>query len=151
MKKIYVLGVVIVGLVTATILTNRFLSDGVNDSVRENNTANAIPVLLGQQTNSDSGVTITVTPIVQSDLSFEISLDTHSVNISEDLTKVAVLMDENGSEHKPTEWLGDPPGGHHRNGTLRFGEIVPQPQSFALLIRQIGGVDERKFEWPVKN
>jgi len=148
MKKTHVPGVVVISLVTATILTNRFLGNEVKDFVRDNNTADTMPVLFAQQTNIGGGVTVTVTPIDRSDWSFEISLDTHSADINEDLTKAAVLMDENGNEHKPIEWLGDPPGGHHRSGTLRFGGIAPQPQSFALLIRQTGGVDERRFEWP---
>ncbi len=109
-------------------------------------------VSLDSQSNGEGDVTVSATLIDQSDWSFEMSLTTHSVDMREDLTQVSILVDENGNEYKPIEWQGDPPGGHHRGGVLRFGEITPSPRSVALIVRQVGGVEERVFEWtPLEN
>jgi len=102
---------------------------------------------LAPQTNDEGDVIVTVTPTDRLNWSFEISLDTHLTDIDEDLTKVAVFIDEGGNEHKPIEWRGDPPGGHHRSGTLYFGEITPPAGSVILVIRQVGGINERIFKW----
>ncbi len=49
---------------------------------------------------------------------FAITLDTHAVDLSADLTRAAL---EVGGVTWPVEaWSGDGPGGHHREGDLRF-------------------------------
>lgn len=107
---------------------------------------------LETQINNEGAVGVTVTPrnISEKEWSFKISLNTHSRDLGEDLAEVSVLLDENGNEHKPLAWEGDPPGGHHRSGILRFGEIEPAPQSITLVIRQIGGIEKRSFNWQLK-
>lgn len=101
------------------------------------------------KSDSQGGVTITVTPkiFLESAWDFEITLDTHSVELNEDLTKAAILVDENGKEYKPSAWRGDPAGGHHRKGILRFSSIKIQPLSFVVKIKKIGGIAERIFDW----
>ncbi len=106
------------------------------------------PRVLEVKTNNEGGVTIAVTPkeTAAGIFEFEIVLDTHSVELSYDLTKISVLRDENGQEYRPINWEGDPPGGHHREGTLIFNPIAPTPKSIEL---KITGIAEavRIFTW----
>ncbi|HDY73125.1 MAG TPA: hypothetical protein ENH86_00955 [Candidatus Jorgensenbacteria bacterium] len=139
MKKTHLIIIGIVGIVAAALLINAVYVD--------NTIPTSSAALFSTKTNSEGNVSVMATPIDQSDWSFEITLNTHSVDINEDLAQVSTLTDENGNEYKPIEWRGDPPGGHHRKGVLSFGEITPRPQSITLFISQIGGIDERKFEW----
>lgn len=107
--------------------------------------------VLSSQTNSEGSVTLEVTPQITSDsFGFDVTMDTHSGDLVYDLTKLAVLEDDNGNEYMPTGWQGDPPGGHHRTGTLEFLAISPRPSSIELVIRDIDGVRERKFIWNLK-
>lgn len=107
---------------------------------------------LGARTNNEGAVEITVTPKKLSDKewAFEMTLNTHSVDIGEDLTKASVLINENGNEYNPIEWQGDPPGGHHRSGILKFNSISPRPTLITLKIRQVDGIEERNFTWQLK-
>lgn len=50
---------------------------------------------------------------------FELTFDTHSVELDFDVASVARLIVA-GVEWRPAVWEGDPPGGHHREGTLSF-------------------------------
>ncbi|OHB22853.1 MAG: hypothetical protein A2939_03535 [Parcubacteria group bacterium RIFCSPLOWO2_01_FULL_48_18] len=107
--------------------------------------------ILGPKTNDDGGVTVAVTPKnISADAAswdFKISLDTHSVELLEDLTQVSILEDENGKKYEPTAWEGDPPGGHHREGILKFKPISPFPKALELKIEASGKV--RSFKWPL--
>ncbi|HXF65206.1 MAG TPA: hypothetical protein VNK67_00715 [Burkholderiales bacterium] len=109
---------------------------------------------LSTQKSSDRGVTVAVTP---QDLSagakswdFKIVLDTHSVELDDDLVKTATLLDEKGTRHAPVKWDGAAPGGHHREGTLRFEPISPQPKSVELRIQRPGEPKPRVFIWRIK-
>ena len=94
-------------------------------------------------------VTVTVTPTLLSaeskEWKFDIIMDTHSVELDQDMTKIAILIDEQGKEYAPTKWEG-PVGGHHREGILSFAPIMPYPQHLTLKIKGIGVVD-RSFAW----
>ena len=94
-------------------------------------------------------VTITVTPVDFSPQSkqwkFNIVMDTHSIELDQDMTKVAILIDDQGKEYKAINWEG-PSGGHHREGALIFSQIIPIPKSIELKISGIGGV-VRSFLW----
>src|SRR3989339_1843460 len=94
--------------------------------------------------DEQASVTVTVTP---SDLSlksnewkFDVVLSTHSVELDQDMTKVAILTDDSGKEYSPIRWEGAPAGGHHREGILFFAPITPYPQHLTLSIKDIGGV-----------
>lgn len=101
------------------------------------------------KTDDQNGVTIDVTPIDISAQSKEWKLDvtmnTHSVELNQDLTKSAVLIDDRGNEYKPIKWDGSA-GGHHREGTLTFSPIVPPPKSIELKITGIADA-VRFFAW----
>ena len=76
---------------------------------------------------------------------FDIVMDTHSVELSQNMAKSAVLIDDHGKEYKPFNWEG-PTGGHHREGVLIFNQITPTPESIKLKISGIGDVI-RSFDW----
>lgn len=49
---------------------------------------------------------------------FTITLDTHSTELDADLTQAS--LDVDGTTWPVAGWNGDEPGGHHREGQLRF-------------------------------
>lgn len=106
---------------------------------------------LDTQKSTDRGVTVAVTPRIPADgagsWDFRIVLDTHSTDLSDDLTKSAVLVDGSGKRYMPVTWDGAGPGGHHREGVLRFKPISPRPQSLELQIARNGEAAPRAFRW----
>lgn len=109
---------------------------------------------LKQQSSSEGGVIVRATP---RDLSpaatvweIEIVLETHSQDLSDDLKAIATLAAEGGSKQAPTAWEGDPPGGHHRKGVLRFSPIKPSPQTIELVILRPRESAARTFRWQTK-
>ena len=66
-------------------------------------------------------VTITPTRFDAQGATFAIVLDTHAINLSMDLAASAVL-DVDGQRWPVASWTGDAPGGHHREGELRFDQ-----------------------------
>ena len=103
--------------------------------------------MLGTQVGSEDGVEVSVTPSKLSDDSwtFEVVLSTHSVELSDDLAKSSTLVDKNGNSYKAIAWEGDPPGGHHREGVLKFNSTYPMQESIELRIKL--GDKERSFKW----
>ncbi|MEK7193416.1 MAG: hypothetical protein AAB652_01360 [Patescibacteria group bacterium] len=126
-------------------------SEPVSNPVQNNTPASDMRQKWDSKTNEQASVTVTVTPFdlfAQSkEWKFDVVLDTHSVELDQDMTKVAVLVDEGGKEYKPLRFEGDPAAGHHREGTLIFGQITPVPKAIELKIKNIGGVPERLFKW----
>ncbi len=106
---------------------------------------------LGTQKSSDRGVTVAVTPQNLSagvkSWDFRIVLDTHSADLSDDLVKTAVLLDATGVKYAPVAWDGAGPGGHHREGVLRFKPVSPRPQAIELRITRPGESAPRTFRW----
>ena len=100
---------------------------------------------------SEGSVTIEVTPVSLSKTAktwdFDISLNTHSGDLGQDLAKIAVLVDDKGKIYQPLNWTGATPGGHHRQGVLSFEPISPRPSSIELIIKDVDGIPERKFDW----
>lgn len=52
-----------------------------------------------------------------------------------------------GGEHIPVAWDGAAPGGHHREGILRFKPVTPQPAAIELRITRSGETSPRSFRW----
>jgi hypothetical protein len=104
------------------------------------------------QSNNEQAVTVEVTPLNLSQggttLEFEIAFDTHSVDLGFDPVALSLLRDSAGNEYPALVWEGDPAGGHHRSGTLRF-EVPKAPTDSVevIIIRDIAGVPERVFQW----
>lgn len=94
-------------------------------------------------------IAVVVTPLDLSrqstDWKFDIGMNTHSVELDQDMTVAAVLVDDGGKEYKPIKWDG-PVGGHHREGILSFPPITPYPRRLTMKIEGIGGVG-RTFSW----
>ena len=91
------------------------------------------------------------------DLTFWIVMDTHAVDLDAyDLAQLAVLRTGDGVEIWPSAWDA-PPGGHHREGTLRFPStgddgnpvVKPESRSIELVIQDVAGVPERILRWQV--
>jgi len=105
------------------------------------------------QSNNQNRVRVDVSPIQLSPgkpIKFEIRLNTHSGDLSQDLVTVCTLKDNSGREYQPTGWDGSPPGGHHRNGVLEFSELGDAAQSITLVIREVANVPERIFNWSIE-
>ena len=109
---------------------------------------------LRAQRSSAGGVTVEVTPqnLAASARSwdFKVSLDTHSAELNDDLVKTATLLDEKGGRHIAVKWEGAGPGGHHREGLLKFNAISPQPAAIELQIQRTGESKPRSFRWQLK-
>jgi hypothetical protein len=116
-------------------------------SFRETSSA----AVLGARTSDAGGVRVVVTPRPVDPSAtvweFEVVMDTHSETLNADLTQAAVLVDDNGRRYSPLAWQGDPPGGHHRKGTLRFSLPAGKPKAVELQIKGVGGAGERTFRW----
>ncbi len=104
------------------------------------------------KTEEQANVTVVVTPIDLSlnskEWKFDVGMNTHSVELDQDMTKISVLVDDQGKEYKPTAWEG-PVGGHHREGVLIFNQITPTPKAIKLKISGISDV-VRNFSWQPK-
>ncbi|WP_140634042.1 hypothetical protein [Methylibium rhizosphaerae] len=102
------------------------------------------------QSSSERGVTVKVTPKAigpgASEWEFAVVLDTHSADLSDDLVSTAVLVVD-GTEVRPVAWTGAAPGGHHREGTLRFPAVPQAPQVIELRIQRPGEASARVFRW----
>lgn len=111
-------------------------------------------VELPARTSADNGVTVSVTPVNVGPEAkvwdFRIVFDTHSQDLSDDLATAAVLIDGRGSEARAIAWEGAQPGGHHREGVLRFGAMQPQPAAIELRLRRAGEKEPRSFRWDLK-
>jgi hypothetical protein len=105
------------------------------------------------KTEEQASVTVVVAPLDLSPNSkewkFDVGMNTHSVELDQDMTKIAVLVDDRGKEYKPLRWEGAEAGGHHREGVLIFNQITPNPKSVELKISGIGDV-VRIFKWDTK-
>ena len=106
---------------------------------------------LATRKDSANGVTVTVTPANLAPgaktWDFSIVLDTHSQDLSDDLAKSAVLVDERGNESTPIAWEGAAPGGHHRRGVLKFSPLEPRPKTLELRLNRPGEARPRIFRW----
>ena len=85
------------------------------------------PQALDTQVDEKDFITVSVTPLSifekGENWDFEISLDTHSGDLTVDLLQDSILVDAEGQEFKPLNWDGDPAGGHHFSGVLSFNPL----------------------------
>jgi len=83
-------------------------------------------------------VTITPTRIDTEVAEFTVAFDTHTVDLDLDVAANAALTIDGTDWVDPT-WDGARPGGHHRQGTIRFTAGGPASGHAVLTI---GGLDE---------
>lgn len=110
------------------------------------------------QSDAQGAVDVAVTPLnlerPGDTLDFQVSLNTHSVDLSFNLAAQAMLRDDRGREVKALTWEGGT-GGHHLSGRLTFpiedasGTVLlgPQTHHLELLLRDVAGVPQRTFRW----
>ena len=105
-------------------------------------------------TSRKNGVTVDVKPLKFTSgqpAKFKVRMNTHSVELDEDMAAVTTLRDDLGREYKPLNWDGDGPGGHHRTGVLEFPALEGSPKSVTLVIRNIAKVPKRVFQWKLED
>jgi hypothetical protein len=95
---------------------------------------------LATKTIEAGEVTVEIDPVTIDDdgASFEITFDTHTVELDTDVARESTL-EVDGETWSGASWKGDPPSGHHREGTLTF-EPAGAATGTARLV--IGGLDE---------
>lgn len=81
------------------------------------------------------------------ELVFPVTLDTHAGDLSVDLLTTSTLVDDTGRIFAPLRWEGDPPGGHHRSGTLVFTIPELPPQKIILTMRPDPTNEAVTFFW----
>jgi len=103
--------------------------------------------LAGVATNF-GGVSVMATPgeLAGGVWEFQIAFNTHSQDLRDDLAKSASLV-AGGAVSVPLEWRGDPPGGHHRKGVLRFKAPAGRPAVIELRLARPGEAEPRVFRW----
>ena len=108
---------------------------------------------LASRTSDSGGVRVVVTPKTiepgATVWEFEVVMDTHTKPLDQDLVHAAVLVDDGGRQHAPLAWQGDPPGGHHRKGILRFARSVQGSKIIELQISGVGEPGKRVFRWQI--
>jgi len=102
---------------------------GCSNSSSSDSTSAVLPAQTIQ--SGEVEVVITPTQLDDSGATFSISLDTHSADLSIDLTNSSVL-EVDGTQWTAVSWTGDGPDGHHRSGELRFSAQGP-PTGTAIL------------------
>jgi hypothetical protein len=109
-------------LIFATLGVTVVVAAGVVLAARggDGDTAPAVQAELEARSVSSGEVDIKIEPRQLDDQRavFAITLDTHSVELSADLTRATLEVD--GIAWPVEQWSGDGPGGHHREGDLRF-------------------------------
>lgn len=141
---------VITGIFMFIIFDNKKINHPVLINNSSINTNSSRETSLESRTDNQLAVTVTVTPkdvsLQSKEWSFDIIMDNHVIELNQDLVKNTVLIDNQGKVYKPLRWEGAGAGGHHREGTLFFESIIPNPKSFKLKISGVGDV-VRSFVW----
>ncbi len=110
------------------------------------------------RTDEQGAVVVEVTPISlvtsADQLEFDVSMNTHSVDLSMDLATLATLTTDTGITLQPTLWDA-PGGGHHVSGKLVFASMKEGKsilEGASKLTLTIVNVDapSRLFEWELK-
>jgi len=100
------------------------------------------------QTKAMGAVEVEVKPVSierDKDIVFELSMNTHSVELNYDYTQIATLTDDSGNSYKPKQWTGGS-SGHHLSGQLIFTPLNGNPKELTLTL---DGVDNKveSFSW----
>lgn len=110
------------------------------------------------RTDEQGAVVIEITPLnldsATDALEFDVSMNTHSIDLSMDLAQLATLTTDTGLTVQATKWDATP-GGHHVPGKLIFPAIRDGKSvldGIGKLTLRIVNVDvpSRVFEWVLK-
>lgn len=159
MKKISLLIILGIGLTLAACASAQpaVISDPGIASAKSQNTS--IPTVSNSddliRTDEQGAVSFSVQPLnlnsPSETLDFEVSMNTHSVNLNMDVASLATLTTDNGNTAQGIAWEGGS-GGHHVSGTLFFPasvdgkSILDGATSLTLTIKNIDA-PERVFTW----
>jgi hypothetical protein len=111
-----------------------------------------------ERKDSQGAVVVTVTPVNLDNpgetLDFQITMETHSVELDMDLPSLSTLSTDTGFTVQGSSWNG-PKGGHHVEGTLSFPAQKDGSSLFEgakVIMLKIQNVDapERVFSWEVQ-
>ena len=109
---------------------------------------------LAPQSSQAGGVIVSVKPTDVSAAAttwqFQVTLTTHSGDLGDDLARTATIVAGAGKPQPAAAWEGDPAGGHHRKGVLRFEALSPRPDAIELRILRPGETAPRTFRWKLK-
>lgn len=107
---------------------------------------------LDEQSQTSNKVTFSVTPLIDGgkSIDFEISMNTHSVNLDFIMTEIASLKVNGGEFVNAVAWNGDSSGGHHRSGTLTFLNENHDIRDIILVINpKSRRFKELTFQWEI--
>lgn len=111
-----------------------------------------------KKTDTQGAIVVDVVPINLADpgeeLIFEVSMNTHSIDLSMDLAELSSLSTDSGKTVQATLWDAER-GGHHVSGRLSFPASVngePLLEGATLLTLKIVDVDspQRIFTWELE-
>ena len=110
------------------------------------------------RTDEQGAVVIEVTPLnldsATDTLEFDVSMNTHSVDLSMDLAQLATLTTDTGLTVQASKWDATP-GGHHVPGKLIFPasqdgkSVLDGAGKLTLTIVNVDS-PSRVFEWPLQ-
>jgi Spy/CpxP family protein refolding chaperone len=116
------------------------------------------------QENTQGAVSVLATlltpdrPRADGKLAVQVKLDTHTVDLDTFHLETSAFLRDPQDREVQAMGLESPSGsGHHREGILIFPStdasgkplLGPEAKSLTLLLRGIGGVQERSFHWPL--
>jgi len=109
------------------------------------------------RTDNEGAVTLVVTPLNLGNpgatLDFDVAMNTHSVDLSMDLTTLATLTTDTGRAVQAIRWDA-PQGGHHVEGKLSFpasvdgASLLQGAAKLTLILRNVDA-PERAFVWEI--
>jgi hypothetical protein len=110
-----------------------------------------------ERTDKQGAVVVTVTPTNLNSpddvLNFDVSMQTHSVELSMDLTALSTLKTDTGMTVMASGWQGSR-GGHHVTGTLSFPAsqdgkpVLKDAKKLTLTIQKVDA-NARTFSWEI--
>ena len=147
------------GLVLTACGTSPSASDGVTQppapTAPLTQATGAAPAQDLARTDDQGAVTLVFNPVNLNNpdqtLDFEVTMDTHSVDLSMDLVALATLTTDSGRSVRAT-WWDAPRGGHHVEGKLSFPasvdgvSLLEGAATVTLIVRDVD-VPQRVFVW----
>lgn len=104
----------------------------------------ALPPEAQVRTGEEGGVTVEVTMTRATTLRFEVTLDSHTVDLSGFDPAVHARIHERGVFTPPSASAIVTPGAHHVRAVAEFAATSPSP---TFVVLDLGGVAERRFDF----
>ena len=125
-----------------------------NSAPVSGNTGNKQITGSGQRKSATLGdVTLDVDPKkfggIETETTFTLSFNTHSVSLDYDFTKIVTLQDDRGKDYQASLWTG-PRGGHHMSGDIVFPPLDSGVKQVTLTVTGLAG-QNASLAWDVDN